>query len=261
MPVTSPVPVVVAKMPMSRMYEAPISKHPLVDEGFAADRLRIPNMIMSLPAVTPPLPLMVKLLMFPVKNEPGSVMAAVFANAMVAFPSLASTFPLVLEGELPAIVKVFDAMVNVPDVNVKPPFTVTSWLPNVTPPERLIVRLLIEGVLLNKLLFNVMAAVPPNESEELLVMAMFPEERVIVPLIPSVVVSIDNAPLINPRLLVISTGVDWVTPFGLSMVNMSKLVVELPLIVCIETPLKVTLFPVYDVKVPLFSKFPLIVWS
>ena len=57
-----------------------ISSKPLVAEGLAAARLRIPFTVISLPAVTPPAPLKVRLLTLPVKKVEGSVIAEALAK-------------------------------------------------------------------------------------------------------------------------------------------------------------------------------------
>jgi hypothetical protein len=54
------------------------------------------------------------------------------------------------------------------------PFTVRSQL-NVTPPDLLTVRLLIEGAVVNRLQGIVIAAVPPKLNEESVVIFTFPE--------------------------------------------------------------------------------------
>jgi hypothetical protein len=101
-----------------------ISRLPFVADGLALCKLRIPFTVKSLIAVVPPVPLMVKLLTFPVNIEAGRVIAAVFIKAKVALASLASIKPLVRVGELPAIVNVFAPRLNVPEGKSNKPFTV-----------------------------------------------------------------------------------------------------------------------------------------
>ena len=64
-------------------------------------KFRMPFIAKSLVAVTPPIPLMVKLFTFAENSEAGSVMAAVLVNTNVALVLLASIKPLVRVGELP----------------------------------------------------------------------------------------------------------------------------------------------------------------
>jgi hypothetical protein len=104
-----------------------MSRLPFVAVGFELCRLRTPFIVKSLLAVTPPAPLIVKLLTLPVKIDAGNVIAEVFAKAKVAEALLASTNPLlVLVGELPAIVNVLPARLRVPDVKPNNPFTIKS---------------------------------------------------------------------------------------------------------------------------------------
>ena len=126
-PVTSPTPTVVAvELIVSVLTVVPlsISRLPLVVDGLALCKWRMPFIVKSLVAVIPPLPLIVKLLTFPAKIDVGRVIADELVKAKVALALLASIFPLVLVGELPAMVKVFAAMVNVPEIKSSNPLTV-----------------------------------------------------------------------------------------------------------------------------------------
>ena len=126
-PVTSPSPIVVADAPMVRVFIAEpshISRLPLVADGLSLCKWRMPFMVKSLLAVMPPMPLMVKLLTFPVKIDAGRAIAEELVKAKVAAALLASINPLVLVGELPAMVKVFAARLSVPDGKSRTPLTV-----------------------------------------------------------------------------------------------------------------------------------------
>ena len=73
--------------------------------------------------VTPPIPFIVRFLIFPRKVPAGKgLIATVFAKTTV--PILASIFPVV-RLTLPAMVSVFTSVFNVPAVNVNALFTVT----------------------------------------------------------------------------------------------------------------------------------------
>ena len=119
-PVTSPVPVVVADAPMVRVFitePSNMSRLPLVAVGFELCKFSTPFIDKSLGSVMPPVPLMVRLLTFPEKTETGSVMAAVLVKAKVAPALLALIVPLVLTGELPEMARVLAPRVNVPFVS------------------------------------------------------------------------------------------------------------------------------------------------
>ena len=117
-PVTSPGPMVVAFAPIVRiLIAAPSHKSilPFVAEGFALCILRTPFTVKSLLAVIPPVPLIVKLFISPVKTEAGSIIGEVLVKARVepALPALIK--PLVLAGELPAIVNMLAPRLKVPE--------------------------------------------------------------------------------------------------------------------------------------------------
>ena len=103
-----------------------ISSRPLVGDGFAAAKFRMPLMVISLPAVTPPVPVNDRLFTTPLKNDAGNAMAAVFENINVAAPLLTSRFPVVRTGEFPERVNVFAPAMSVPAVTSSVPVTSTS---------------------------------------------------------------------------------------------------------------------------------------
>ena len=74
------------------------------------------------------------------------------------------------------------------------------------------VRLLIEGAAVNKLLFSVMALVPPKINEERVLTSILPDVLLIVPLIPSVVAPIVRFPLVSVSVLFTFSFVERITP-------------------------------------------------
>jgi hypothetical protein len=203
-PVTSPAPIVVALTPMVRVFAAEpshMSRLPFVVDGFSLCKRIMPFTAKSLLAVTPPSPLTVKLLILPEKMEAGRVIAVVLVKARVAEAFPASIVPLIRLGELPAMVKVFAARPSVPVDKFNSPFTVMFWLPKVTPPAQLRVRLLMEGVEINTSFGMVMPPEPPNVSDDAGSTAINPEVLLMVPFIPRVISPTFRVPLVSVRIL------------------------------------------------------------
>ena len=149
----------------------------------------MPFTVISLPAVTPPVPLSVKLFTPLVKKVVGSEMAEVFAKIRLAEALLTSTVPPLLPGELPEMVNVFAPTVNIPDVKANVPATFTSP-PKVIPFERFMVRLFrdIAGKL-------VLAPEPPKTRLELAPPVNEPEVLLIAPFSVKVLAPIVKVPL------------------------------------------------------------------
>ncbi len=74
-------------------------------------------------------------------------------------------------------------------------------MPRLIPPERLIVRLLIAGVVLNKKSSNVRASVPPKFNEETELRFKYPASLVIVPFNSKVVFPTIKSPKNRFKLL------------------------------------------------------------
>jgi hypothetical protein len=151
---TSPIPTVVAFALIFTVL-APISKLPFTDDGFALCRFKIPLIVKSFPAVIPA-PFIVRLLIFPVNNEAGSVIAVKFVKNKLAPELLASIFPEVLEGVFPEIINVLAPIVSVPVVNVTVPAILTDP-PKLIPFARFSVKSL--SAIAGKL---VLAPLPPT---------------------------------------------------------------------------------------------------
>jgi hypothetical protein len=111
-----------------------------MSDGFALCKFSIPFKVKSLLAVTPPVPLIVRLLTAPLNIDAGNVIADEFVKAIVAVSLLTLIKPLVLTGEFKRV-NVFEPTVRDPLVKVKTPTMFTS--PYMFTPETLfIVRLL-----------------------------------------------------------------------------------------------------------------------
>ena len=134
--------------------------------GFIACRFKIPFTVKSLGELIPPVPTRVMLLTFVEKNEDGRVIASLLVNIKVAALLLTSKLPVIRVGELPVNVNVLAATDKIPDERFNRPFIVMLWFPNVTPPERLMVRFVIVGAVENKFEGNVIASVPPKLNED-----------------------------------------------------------------------------------------------
>ena len=87
--------------------------------------VKVPATVVAEPNLTPPLPLMVKLLIFPVKVDAGKVQRLVFVNITLALELLASMPPAVYDTVAPFIVNVFAPIVKTPAVKVNVFVTVT----------------------------------------------------------------------------------------------------------------------------------------
>ena len=92
--------------------------------------------------------------------------------------------PLIIPAALTPTVTVFVPVVIIPLVKVSVPVSDTPWLPRITPPARLIVRLVIIGAAVKRPLGKVNdAAFVPKLSEEVVAVVIVPEVCTIVPFI------------------------------------------------------------------------------
>ena len=212
-PVTSPIPIVVAFSPIVKVL-VPISSVPIVLDGLALCKLRIP-FIVQLQHALIPAPLIVKLFILLVKIDSGQVMVDGLVNTIVADELLASIFPLTLVGELPEIVKVFAPIVNVPAVKANIPATVTSP-PKLIPFARFKVKLFSEttGNI-------VLAPLPPKTIFDVLPPFKVPELVEIAPLIVKVFAPMLYSPMVSVRVVGTIMSPFWINPWLLLSVNAS----------------------------------------
>ena len=191
----------------------------MVDDGLGElvlplSRYKMPLTVKSLPAVTPPVPVILKLFTLELKTEAGKVSAEVLVNTSVAEALLASMLPELRVKLLPERVRVFDPTVSVPAVSARVPATLTLPV-SVRPLERFSVRL-----------FNATAGrlVPAPEPAmtmfELLPPVKLPEVYEIAPSSVRVFAPMENAPLVSVRLPVTSRLPDKVTPFALLIIRL-----------------------------------------
>ena len=159
-----------------------------------AAKFNMPFKVISLPAVTPPAPLIVMLFTaVPPKKVAGKAMEEAFAKTKLAEPLLASTDPPPLVGELPEMVRVLAPTVNVPEVKASVPATLTSP-PKAIPLERFKVKLF------NVKAGKVVLAVPPKVRLEVAPPVREPEVLVIAPFNVKVFAPMANAPLVRVRV-------------------------------------------------------------
>lgn len=153
---------------------------------------------------------MVKLLMFPVNMEVGSVIALVLVNSTIALALLASTYPDVLLGDEPDKVSLKAPSVRFPLVKVKVPGIVKSP-PKLTPPAPFKVKFLREllvkrpeGKVIPLVLVNCTTALPLEALIVPLVLvgALFEAKvRVLAPteIVPAVNVKVPTTVLLLPK--------------------------------------------------------------
>lgn len=233
-PVTSPIPIVVAFAPIVRVL-LPISSIPWVLDGLALCKLRIPFTVQLQHALIPA-PLMVKLLMLLTKIDSGHMIVEVFISTIVADELLASIFPLTLMGAFPEIVKEFAPKVKVPEVNINVPATFTDP-PKLIPFARFSVKLLSNtpgNVVLAPLPPILILLVPPP--------VKVPAVAETEPFSVNVFAPIEKAPLVSESAVWIVTAPFCVRPLLLFKVSPSMvLLTNAPAgILCAAVPAKMT---------------------